>query len=90
MVAELTDDATARAIQLTVEYDPRPPFDSGNPNRADKELVAQVTKASESMQAKRQAQVEKAVAALPKSSTPPVEEKPAVVVPPDAPVAAVP
>ncbi len=89
MVAELTDDATARCIQLTVEYDPRPPFDSGNPARADQALVAQVTKASEAMQAKRQAQVDKAVAALPKTDTPATPE-PAPVPLADAPVAATP
>lgn len=71
MVAELVDDKTARAIQLTIEYDPRPPFDSGNPARASKELVAEVTKAGEASQVKRQAQVEKAAAALPADTTPP-------------------
>jgi len=91
MVAELVGDEVARAIQLTVEYDPRPPFDSGNPNRADAALVAQVTKASEAMQAKRLAQVEKAVAALPKSDTPPAPEPAAAApLPSDAPVAATP
>ncbi|MFI9176028.1 DJ-1/PfpI family protein [Streptomyces lincolnensis] len=34
----LTDEDTARAIQLGVEYDPRPPFDSGNAAEASDEL----------------------------------------------------
>ena len=29
----------ARAIQLGIEYDPAPPFDSGSPEKADPELV---------------------------------------------------
>ncbi|MCP9619045.1 DJ-1/PfpI family protein [Nocardia otitidiscaviarum] len=30
----LTDEDTARAIQLAIEYNPKPPFDSGDPTRA--------------------------------------------------------
>ena len=29
----------ARAIQLGIEYDPQPPFDSGSPEKADPQLV---------------------------------------------------
>lgn len=35
VTAEVYDDATARAVQLTMEYDPRPPFDAGSPTRPD-------------------------------------------------------
>lgn len=38
LAALLTDEETARAIQLAVEYDPGPPFDSGDAARADPEL----------------------------------------------------
>src|SRR3954471_726616 len=31
VAAEIAGEATARAIQLGIEYDPMPPFDSGNP-----------------------------------------------------------
>jgi cyclohexyl-isocyanide hydratase len=34
MVAEIAGETTARAIQLGIEYDPAPPFDSGHPDRA--------------------------------------------------------
>lgn len=34
VVAELADEATARSIQLGIEYDPAPLFDSGHPDRA--------------------------------------------------------
>lgn len=32
-------DDLARAIQLGIEYDPEPPFDSGSPEKADPQLV---------------------------------------------------
>jgi len=34
MVAEIAGETTAHAIQLGLEYDPDPPFDSGHPDRA--------------------------------------------------------
>jgi cyclohexyl-isocyanide hydratase len=34
VVAEIAGDAVAQAIQLGIEYDPHPPFDSGHPDRA--------------------------------------------------------
>ena len=34
VVAEIAGEATARRIQLGMEYDPAPPFDSGHPDRA--------------------------------------------------------
>ncbi len=36
----LTDADTAKAMQLTIEYDPRPPFDAGNVDAAGPEIVA--------------------------------------------------
>lgn len=42
LAAELAGDEVARRIQLTLEYDPQPPFDSGSPHCAAPELVAQV------------------------------------------------
>lgn len=38
LAALLTDDDTARAIQLGIEYDPQPPFDAGDAARASQEL----------------------------------------------------
>lgn len=34
----LTDERTAQALQLAVEYDPRPPYDTGSPEKAGPEL----------------------------------------------------
>ena len=34
VVAEVAGETAARKIQLGIEYDPAPPFDSGNPDRA--------------------------------------------------------
>jgi cyclohexyl-isocyanide hydratase len=42
VVAELVDEATARKIQLAVEYDPAPPFDAGRPERSDPRHVAEI------------------------------------------------
>ena len=33
LAAEIAGDAEARSIQLTLEYDPQPPFDAGHPSR---------------------------------------------------------
>jgi cyclohexyl-isocyanide hydratase len=42
LAAELADEDTAKEIQLFVEYDPMPPFDSGTPEKAGPELEAKV------------------------------------------------
>lgn len=38
LTAALTDDTTAQAVQLALEYDPQPPFDTGSPDKAGPEL----------------------------------------------------
>ena len=45
VIAELAGDDAARRVQLTMEYDPRPPFDAGAPDRpeADPEQVRRTT-----------------------------------------------
>jgi transcriptional regulator GlxA family with amidase domain len=43
LVQHLAGDETAKAIQLAIEYDPQPPFDSGSPAKATSELVALVS-----------------------------------------------
>lgn len=40
LTAAIRGEAHARLLQLGFEYDPRPPFDSGSPERAGAELVA--------------------------------------------------
>lgn len=42
LTALLRGEAHARAVQLSLEYDPAPPFDSGSPERAGPALVAAV------------------------------------------------
>ena len=39
LAATLTDDETAQAIQLGIEYDPAPPFDCGSPAKAGPEIL---------------------------------------------------
>jgi hypothetical protein len=43
LVQRLASEETAKAIQLAIEYDPQPPFDSGSPAKATPELVALVS-----------------------------------------------
>ncbi|HEY0327711.1 MAG TPA: DJ-1/PfpI family protein [Rhodopseudomonas sp.] len=40
LAALLTDQTTAEAIQLALEYNPAPPFDAGSPERAPAAVVA--------------------------------------------------
>ncbi len=39
LAAEIAGEEIAKAIQLGIEYDPQPPFDSGSPAKASPELV---------------------------------------------------
>jgi len=43
VVAEIAGESTARAIQLGIEYDPAPPFDSGHPDRAPQAVKSAVS-----------------------------------------------
>lgn len=40
LVAQIRGEAHARFVQLSTEYDPAPPFDSGSPEKADAETLA--------------------------------------------------
>ena len=42
LAAMLEGGEVARQIQLQIEYEPEPPFDSGSPERASKETLAVV------------------------------------------------
>jgi len=53
LVALLCDEATAKTAQLTMEYDPAPPFTSGSPHTADPALVARLREAMAPLLAKR-------------------------------------
>ena len=39
IAAEIAGPEVAQAIQLAIEYDPSPPFDSGDPKKASKEAM---------------------------------------------------
>lgn len=47
LAANIAGEPLARAIQLGIEYDPQPPFDSGSPRTADPQLVELLTANSE-------------------------------------------
>ena len=40
--AQIAGEEWAKAVQLAIEYDPQPPFDSGSTSKADPELVARM------------------------------------------------
>jgi cyclohexyl-isocyanide hydratase len=42
VAAELAGEEVARSIQLVLEYDPQPPFDSGSPEKAGTERVKRI------------------------------------------------
>jgi transcriptional regulator GlxA family with amidase domain len=42
LAARITNEQVAQAIQLSIEYDPQPPFDAGSPHKAPAETVEAV------------------------------------------------
>ena len=59
LAAELEGEDVAREIQLQIEYDPAPPFDSGSPSRAAPELVARLRRRLAPLNEARRAVVER-------------------------------
>lgn len=64
LVAKMYDEELARAIQLTMEYDPEPPFVGGSPKSADPAFVAKVRAQMESFIASRRAVSERVAAKM--------------------------
>lgn len=64
VVAELLSEQAAKMIQLAIEYNPAPPFNSGHPDVADAELVAQLTALMDKRMATRREQSKTASQAL--------------------------
>jgi cyclohexyl-isocyanide hydratase len=64
VAAEVFGQDLAKSIQLGIEYDPHPPFDTGSPERAEPVLVTKVRTAAAKRQAERQAAVDAAAAKL--------------------------
>ena len=54
LLAELAGDEVAQSVQLGLEYDPQPPFQSGSPEKAGAERTARVRAQMEKMIARRQ------------------------------------
>lgn len=57
LTAAIRGEAHARAVQLGLEYDPAPPFDSGSPEKAGERLVAAVRERSDRMAPDREARI---------------------------------
>jgi transcriptional regulator GlxA family with amidase domain len=62
VAAELAGADAARRIQLAIEYDPAPPFDSGRPETAPPEVLAAVLTATAGQRAGREAAMRRACA----------------------------
>ena len=64
VAAELFGAAVAQEIQLTIEYNPAPPFQSGSPRTAPADLRDRVIGSRATVQAERRAIAERAAARL--------------------------
>ncbi len=64
LVAEIWGQSLAESIQLAIEYDPQPPFESGSPRSASAAQVDQARQASAALQAQREQRVRQAAARL--------------------------
>lgn len=53
IAAALFDQTTAESIQLMMEYNPQPPFDSGHPSTARQEVIEKVEQAAAPYQEER-------------------------------------
>jgi len=67
LVSMLVDRPTAEAIQLRLEYDPVPPFNSGSPDTASPETLARLNERIAPFKARRQEAVARASARLAES-----------------------
>lgn len=66
LVAQLHGEEMARGIQLSMEYDPHPPFPGGSPKSEDPAFVAQVRAQMEGFLATRRAVSERVAAKMKK------------------------
>ncbi|MBD2195459.1 MULTISPECIES: DJ-1/PfpI family protein [Calothrix] len=62
IAAELYGEATAQSIQLGIEYNPQPPFNSGSPQTATDNVIDSVKTASQNRQDRRRQIIQKIVA----------------------------
>jgi len=59
VVAKLFGESAAKETQLMMEYNPSPPFDSGSPKTAEKEIVDKVVAARKDIQKEREELIKK-------------------------------
>jgi cyclohexyl-isocyanide hydratase len=64
VVAEIAGDDYAQSVQLTIEYAPAPPFNSGRPDLAPAHILAETQQRYERVRGARDAAVARAVARL--------------------------
>jgi cyclohexyl-isocyanide hydratase len=64
LVSELIDCSTAEAIQLRLEYNPKPPFNAGSPDTAPAEILALTKEKMAPARARRGAMMARAAARL--------------------------
>lgn len=64
LAAKIRGEDFARFIQLSIEYDPNPPFDSGSPDKAPPEILARYHKMIEASVPDRAAKVKAIAEAL--------------------------
>ena len=57
LMAAIEGEDYARAVQLGLEYDPHPPFDSGTPDKAGEQLVQRVHERSNRMAPDREERI---------------------------------
>jgi cyclohexyl-isocyanide hydratase len=62
VAADLRGQAAAEAIQLGIEYDPKPPFHAGSPSSAPSALVERVRAAMAARLQQREERVRRAAA----------------------------
>jgi putative intracellular protease/amidase len=62
LVAKIVDDDAAKAVQLVIEYDPQPPFDTGSVDKAPAEMVDGIRAAVAAREAASRARMREGVA----------------------------
>lgn len=68
LVSMLVDRTTAEAIQLRLEYNPAPPFQSGSPDTAPSEVLARIRERIAPSQGRRKEMVKRAASRLNESA----------------------
>jgi len=64
LAARIRNEDFARFIQLSIEYDPNPPFDAGSPEKVSPEILQRYFKMVEAAMPDREAKVKAIAEAL--------------------------